>query len=158
MMVDGQTLIPSMAILEWIEETWPEPAMLPEDPIQRARCRAMAQLIVSDIHPIQNSFVLAYLRDEVNAVGATVKAWVGEWMARGLSALETLALESVTNDYLIGSRPTFADVCLVPQLYNARRFDVDLSAYQRLLTVEKSCLKHPAFAHAVPEVQPDAPD
>ncbi|MCI4644886.1 MAG: maleylacetoacetate isomerase [Hyphomonadaceae bacterium] len=155
--VDGDVLIQSMAILEWIEESFPEPALLPADPILRAQARAFAQLIVSDIHPLQNSSILGILRNEYEVSDAGVRRWVHGAMQRGFEALEALAANLPADPFLFGGHPGLAEICLVPQLYNARRFDVDLSPYPRLLAVDGAVSELGAFKAAHPDMQPDAP-
>lgn len=155
--VGEDILVQSMAILEWIEETFPEPALLPSDPILRARCRAFAQVIVSDIHPIQNSSVLGILRKEIGANEAQVRDWVNGAMSRGFTALEAFAAKGNGTQFLFAEAPSLAEICLVPQLYNARRFEVDLSPYPLLLELEAAACALPAFKAAHPDNQPDAP-
>ncbi len=153
---DGRVVGQSMAMLEWIEETWPEPALLPADAWGRAEVRAVCQAIVSDTHPLQNSSVLAALRERFGADDAAVRDWARHWIGRGLLACEARAAGRQTT-FLFGETPGLADVCLVPQMYNARRFGVDLAALPRLAAVEARCTELAAFRSAAPEVQPDAP-
>ena len=155
--VGEDILVQSMAILEWIEETFTEPALLPTDPIQRAQCRAFAQLIVSDIHPLQNSSILGILRNEMGAGDAQVRSWIHGVMQRGFEALEALSANRPAGPFLFGEAPGLAEICLVPQLYNARRFEVDLAPYPRLLELEAAASALPALEAARPENQPDAP-
>ena len=151
---EGQALTQSIAILEWLEETHPTPAMLPKDPIARARVRAFALAIACDVHPVQNLGVLnklkAYGLDEAKA-----NQWAKEVNFDGLAACESLIAKE-PGPFCFGDQPTMADICLVPQLVNARRFGADVSAFPRLLQAEAACLAHPAFAAAAPEKQPDA--
>ncbi|MDB5569150.1 MAG: maleylacetoacetate isomerase [Hyphomicrobiales bacterium] len=151
---DGQHLTQSLAILEWLEETHPTPPMLPKDPIARARVRAFALAISCDVHPVQNLGVLnklkAYGIDE-----ARVNQWAAETNHDGLAACEKLIADEA-GPFCFGAEPTLADICLVPQLVNARRFGADVSGFKRLLEAEAAALAHPAFAAAVPEKQPDA--
>lgn len=150
----GDALTQSIAILEWLDETHPMPALLPRDPIARARVRAFALAIACDVHPIQNLGVLnklkAYGLDEAKA-----NQWAKEVNFDGLAACEKL-IEKEPGPFCFGATPTMADVCLVPQLVNARRFGADVSVFPRLLQAEAACLAHPAFAAAAPERQPDA--
>lgn len=147
----------SLAILEWIEETWPTPPLLPEGSWARLKAREFAHLIAGDIHPIQNAGVLKALRTEFGADNAAVTAWVQRWMRRGFDALETMAGELAPAPFLFGERPGIAEICLVPQLYNARRFGVDLASYPNLVTLDERARALEAFARAAPEAQPDAP-
>ncbi|MEL6286344.1 MAG: maleylacetoacetate isomerase [Pseudomonadota bacterium] len=153
--VDGRVIAQSMAILEWLEERYPDPPLLPTDPWARAEIRAFAQIIASDTHPLQNTSVLRYLEDAHGADQTSKRRWAQEWMGRGLAACEALA-EGRTTPFLFGETPSFADICLVPQLYKARRFDLELAAMPRLLAVETACLALPAFQVAAPDMQPDA--
>lgn len=147
----------SLAIIEWLEERYPQPALLPDTPMARARVRAMAQLIACDIHPLNNLRVLNYLRGELAQPPAQVQAWYAHWINAGLGALELQAQALGKRDgYLFGNQLTLADVCLVPQLYNARRFSVSLEAYPRLRAIEARCNTLPCFAETAPETQPDA--
>jgi maleylacetoacetate isomerase len=155
---DGGRLIPqSLAIIEYLEERYPEPALLPRDPADRAVVRGMALAVACEIHPIQNLRVLNYLRGELKHSEEEVNAWARHWIALGLSALEQTVLSiSRQPGFCFGEAPSMADLCLVPQLYNARRFGCDLSPYTALLAVEANCSALPAFAKAAPENQPDA--
>jgi len=148
--IDGQRLTQSLAIVDYLEMTRPEPALLPADPAGRARVLAMAQLIASDIHPIDNLRVLAYLRDRMGQDQAARDAWYAHWISEGLTALETMA---ATGDgpYLAGDRPGVADLCLVPQLYNARRFAVPLDGFPVLVAIDAALAALPAFAAAHPD-------
>lgn len=145
----------SMAILDYLEESWPLPALLPADPQTRGNVRAIAQLIACDIHPLNNIGVLGYLE---TALGAGVDArndWYAHWVHRGFAAIET-SIERHGGTCAFGDSPTLADVCLVPQVFNARRFKVPLDAYPRIVAVEQHCLTLDGFAQARPELQPDA--
>jgi len=148
----------SLAILEYLDEIWPEPALLPAAPAERARVRAMAHLVACDIQPLNNLRVLLYLEHELAQPQPAIHDWMQRWIHDGFSALETLLAQSLrAGDFCAGPSPSLADCCLIPQLYNARRFAIDLSAWPRLLEVEAACLALPAFAAAAPERQPDAP-
>jgi maleylpyruvate isomerase len=152
--VDGAVLTQSVAILEWLEETCPEPALLPASPLARARVRAMAALIGSDIHPLNNLRVLGAVR-ALGADQAAVDAWAGGWIRAGFDVLE----QTVAQDgqgWSFGDAPTLVDCYLIPQLYSARRFHVDLTPWPNLLAVERSAESHPAFLAAHPDRQPDA--
>jgi maleylpyruvate isomerase len=141
-----------MAILEYLEERWPEPPLLPRDPWRRARARQLAEIVNSGMQPFQNSpGVLGYVKDVLHG---DERAWVQHHHARGLVALETTAAETA-GKFLVGDEVTFADVFLVPQLYGCRRFGVDLAPYPTLLRVEAACVALPAFAAAQPDRQPD---
>jgi maleylpyruvate isomerase len=153
--IDGQVLIQSPAILEWLEETHPQPPLLPGDAKDRATVRAMAALIGCDIHPLNNLRVLGSLRRDFNADQATVDAWAARWIAPGFDALETL-VERHGAGWSFGDAPTLADCYLIPQFYSARRFNIDLTPWPTLLAVEERALAHPAFAAAHPDRQPDA--
>ncbi len=151
---DGGVLTQSLAIIEWLDETHPEPPLLPRDPLQRARVRAFALAIACDVHPVQNLKVLNRLR----AAGLTedaVTGWAAAVNAEGLEACEAL-IRDEPGPFCFGEAPTLADLCLVPQLGNARRFGADVSRFTRLLAAEAACLELPAFDAARPERQPDA--
>ncbi|MFT4250958.1 MAG: maleylacetoacetate isomerase [Caulobacter sp.] len=153
---DGVVLTQSLAILEWLDETYPQPPLLPADPLGRARVRAMAMTVACDIHPLNNVRVTGELaargQDE-----AARKAWMARWLAEGFTALET-AVAAHGGAYAYGDAPTLADICIVPQVYGARRFDIDLSPYPTLVAAADRAADHPAFAAAHPSLQPDAAD
>lgn len=151
---DGRVLTQSLAICEYLDETRPDPLLLPRDPVARAHVRAFAQVIACDVHPVQNLKVLNRLR----ALGhdeEQVNGWAREVIAEGLAACEALIRGEGPGPFCFGGQPTLADICIVPQLFNARRFGVDLVPLPRLLAVEAACLTVPAFADAAPERQPD---
>ncbi|CCD91080.1 Maleylacetoacetate isomerase, MAAI (Glutathione S-transferase zeta 1, GSTZ1-1) [Bradyrhizobium sp. ORS 375] len=150
----GATLIQSLAIIEWLDETHPEPPLLPRDPLRRAQIRAFAQVLACDTHPVQNLKVLARLR-ELGLPEDKVTAWAGWANREGLAACEAL-VKHEPGPFCFGAEPTLADLCLVPQLGNARRFGVDVAAFPRLLQAEAAGKAMPAFADAAPERQPDA--
>lgn len=152
---DGEVLTQSLAILEYLEETYSEPPLLPREPLARARVRAMAQVIGCDVHPVNNLRVLQYLQKELGASDEQKQDWYQHWIARGFAVLEQMAAAHA-GQCCYGDQVTLADICLVPQLYNARRFDCPLEGYPTLLRIEAHCLELPAFAAAVPEKQPDA--
>ena len=156
--VDGDVVLTqSMAILEYLEETHPAPGLLPSDPVVRARVRAFAQAIACDIHPVNNLRLLKYLEAELGADKDARDIWVCHWIAAGFDALEQMALASRgTGPFVFGSSPTHADVCLVPQMFNARRFGCDVSVWPTLVAIDAACAEHPAFAAAHPARQPDA--
>ena len=151
---EGQVLTQSLAIIEWLEETHPEPPLLPKDPIRRAKVRAFALAIVADTHPIQNLRVLNRLRS-MGHDEAAVKGWAAWVNETGLSSCETIAAKE-KGPFCFGEAPTLADICLVPQMVNARRFGVDVSKFPRLLEAEAAAKSLKAFADAAPERQPDA--
>jgi maleylacetoacetate isomerase len=149
---EGERVIQSPAILEYLEERYPEPPLLPTDLMARAQHRSVAALIGCDIHPLHNVSVLNRLR-ALSASEDDVLAWIGHWVSEGLKAVEAL----IGDDGFCFGEPGLADVYLLPQLYAARRFNVDLSALPRILRVERLALEHPAFQQAHPAVQPDTP-
>ncbi|MDH2348113.1 maleylacetoacetate isomerase [Bradyrhizobium sp. SSUT77] len=150
----GAVLTQSVAIIEWLDETHPNPPLLPKDILQRAKVRAFALAIACDTHPVQNLKVLARLR-ELGLAEEKVQDWAA-WVNReGLAACETL-IRDEPGPFCFGEVPTLADLCLVPQLANARRFGVDVAAYPRLLEAEAAAKALPAFVNAAPEKQPDA--
>ena len=151
---DGTVLTQSLAIMEWLEETWPDPALLPPDPILRARVRAFALVLAADTHPLQNLGVLTQLRGMGNTEEA-VQTWATSVNAAGLEACEAL-LTKQPAPFCFGGAPTFVDICLVPQLGNARRFGVEVGRFPRLLAAEAACEALPAFVDASPSQQPDA--
>ncbi|WP_292227817.1 maleylacetoacetate isomerase [Brevundimonas sp.] len=153
---DGDLVITqSPAILEWLEETHPEPALLPKTANDRASVRAMAALIGCDIHPLNNLRVLKSLRHDFNADQDAIDAWAARWIAPGFDALETLVKQH-GRGWCFGDAPTLVDCYLIPQLYSARRFNIDLSPWPVLLAIEERANAHPAFVSAHPDRQPDA--
>ena len=153
-LADGTVLTQSLAIIEWLEEVYPSPALLPVDPLARARVRAFALVVAADTHPLQNLKVLTELR-RLGLAKDAVTAWAAGVNAEGLAACEAL-LATAPGPYCFGASPTLADICLVPQLGNARRFGVDLASFPRLLEREAACMALNAFRDAVPARQPDA--
>jgi maleylpyruvate isomerase len=150
---DGTVLTQSLAICEWLDETHPEPPLLPGASLQRARIRAFALAIACDIHPVQNLRVLARLR-AMSVPESEVTAWARWIIEDGLAACEAL-LAGTPGTFCFGQAPTLADISLVPQLYNARRFGADVAGFTRLLSAEAACNALPAFAQAAPERQAD---
>ena len=142
----------SMAILAYLEERFPEPALLPGDPYLRARARQLAELVASGIQPLQNLSVTQYL----DAQGHDSKAWLRHWVGRGIRAFEETSRET-RGSFCVGDQVSWADVCLIPQLYSARRFGVDLSEVPALLAIEERCQEMEAFRRAAPDRQVDAP-
>jgi len=154
-------LTQSMAIMEWLEEQYPTPALLPRAPLARARVRAIAQLLVADIQPLQNVSVTRYLRERLKLDEGAVREWLRSWIGRGLEALEAqlahaTADGAASGDFCVGDTPTLADVCLVAQCYSSRRFGVDTERYARITRIERRCNALAAFVRAAPERQPDA--
>jgi len=153
----GNVLTQSLAIIEWLDEMHPQPRLLPADADGRARVRAIALAIACDIHPLNNLRVLQYLTGTLGASEAQKDGWYRYWCDTGLEALETeLARDGRTGRFCHGDVPTLADVCLVPQLANARRFQVDLAPYPTLTRIDAACGELAAFAAAAPARQPDA--
>ncbi len=152
---DGQAYVQSLAIIEWLDERWPEPALMPEDLSERAIVRAMALTIATDIHPINNLRVLKYLKNELGQPQAQIDRWIAHWIQEGFAALEVL-VERHGDGFAFGATPTIADCFLVPQVFNAERFDVDLSAFPRIRAVAEKARALPAFVGAHPDRQPAA--
>jgi maleylpyruvate isomerase len=154
---NGRLLTQSLAIIEYLEDRFPKPPLLPADPAERAQVRGMALVVACEIHPIQNLRVLVYLKNNLQQSEEDLNRWARHWIDLGLSALEQMTSSvSKRSQFCFGDTPTLADICLVPQLANARRFGCDLSAYPTLLQIENACTALPAFANAAPEKQPDA--
>lgn len=154
---DGRVLIQSGAIIEWLEECHPSPPLLPADPYERQRVRALAAIVASDIHPVNNRRILQALRQRFGADEAAVNAWCGSWIAAGFDAIEALlAADPARGRFCVGDTPTLADVHLVPQVESARRFGVDPARWPRIAAVDAACAALEAFARAAPAVQPDA--
>ncbi|HSD00542.1 MAG TPA: maleylacetoacetate isomerase [Casimicrobiaceae bacterium] len=154
---DRRVLTQSLAIIEYLNETRPEPPLLPDSPEARARVRAIALSIACEIHPLNNLRVLNYLTGTLGATDEQKNGWYRYWIDVGFEALERqLARDRETGTYCHGETPTLADVCLVPQMANARRFKIDLAPYPTLVRIEAACNKLPTFAQAAPARQPDA--
>lgn len=154
---DETTIGQSLAILEYLEERYPEPPLLPSSPAGRARVRQLAMIVACDIHPIDNLKVLNYLTEDLGVDEAGRLRWYTHWVDEGFAALEAiLSSQAATGRFCHGDSPTIADVCLVPQVYNAGRFDIDLSPYPTIQRINEICLALPAFADAAPDGQPDA--
>ena len=153
----GRILTQSLAIIEYLEEKHPKPQLLPADPADRALVRSMALIVACEIHPIQNLRVLVHLKNNFKLSEDDLNRWAQHWIGLGLSALEELvAAGSRPRKFCFGDTPTLADICLVPQLANARRFGSDLNRFPTLLGIETNCIALPEFANAAPERQPDA--
>ena len=154
---DGSHLTQSLAIIEWLEETHPEPALLPVDPDGRARVRALAQMLALEVHPLNNLRVLFYLRDEFGADEAAQKKWFTHWVTLTFDALEaTLADSPETGRYSHGDQPTLADICLYAQVWNNKRFDIALDHWPTIARIFAELDQLPAFTKAAPPNQPDA--
>jgi maleylpyruvate isomerase len=150
---NGEVLIQSLAIIDYLDETHPEPPLLPSDPVARAHVRAIAQVIACDIHPLNNLITLQYLRRQLKHEQPEIDTWYHHWIHIGFAALETMLRPA---PYACGARVTLADVCLVPQVFNARRLKVPLDDYPNIVAVDAACAKLPEFQHAHPDNQPDA--
>lgn len=154
---DGAVLTQSLAIIEYLDETHPEPPLLPESPTDRARIRAIALAVACEIHPINNLKVLSYLRTAFDADEAAVTAWFRHWVGETFAPLEAMLAEDVrTGTFCHGEQPGLADICLHAQVLNNRRFGVDMSPYPTIGRIVDACLELPAFVAAAPENQPDA--
>ena len=155
--VDGRVLTQSPAIIEWLEERYPAPPLLPRDVQDRAQVRALAALIGCDVHPVNNRRILEALRHRFGADDEAVNAWCATWIEAGFDAFEALADSfGMPGPYAFGPRPTLADVYLVPQVESARRFKVDISRWLRIASIDSACAQLEAFARAAPTAQPDA--
>ncbi len=153
---DGVALTQSLAIIEYLDETHPTPPLLPADPVLRARVRAFALTIACDIHPLNNLRVLQYLKEPMGKSKEARDTWYCHWIAEGLGALEAMLKVAEPGPFCFGNAPTLADICLVPQLSNARRLACPLDDYPLLLRAEAACVVLPAFRDSAPERQPDA--
>jgi maleylacetoacetate isomerase len=151
---DGFTLAQSLAILEYLDEIYPDPPLLPDDPRQKALCREIAYTIACDIHPLGNLRVLEKLTADYGAGAGARAAWNRHWIGTGFGAIEA---RLAGGRHAVGDQITLADICLVPQVYNARRYGLDLAPYPRIVAADATARKEPAFAAAAPEAQPDAP-
>lgn len=154
---NGRIFTQSLAIIEYLEEKFPNPPLLPKDPADKALVRSMAMVIACEVHPIQNLRVLKHVKAAYDQTDEQVNQWAQHWIDLGLSALEQMIVaQPRRGQFSFGDTPTLADVCLIPQLGNARRYGCDLSKYPAILEIEKNCNALPAFANAAPEKQPDA--
>lgn len=151
---DGAVLTQSAAIIEYLEEAYPEPPLLPRAPVQRARVRALSQAITCDVHPLNNLRVLQYLETELGRDKASRDSWYRHWVQLGFAALESrLVHDGAAGRFCHGDSPSMADLCLVPQVFNARRFAVDLGAYPRIVGIDAACRELPEFQSAAPDRQ-----
>lgn len=157
-LVDGErVLTQSPAIIEWLEERYPEPPLLPSRPEDRARVRALAAIVGCDVHPVNNRRILEALRKDFGADEAAVNRWCARWIGDGFGAIDALlAADRSRGDFCFGNAPTLADVYLVPQVESARRFKMDLGAWPRIVAVDAACSRLEAFEQAAPARQPDA--
>ncbi len=154
---DGAVLTQSLAIMEYLEERFPEPALLPARAADRAWVRALAQVVACDVHPLNNLRVLQYLEKDLSVDEDSRGAWARRWIEDGFDAMEAMLKEDPrTGRHCFGDGPTLADVCLVPQIFNSRRFAVDMSRYPTLARIHENCMGLPAFRDEAPERQPDA--
>jgi maleylacetoacetate isomerase len=149
----GETLIQSLAIIEYLDETHPDPPFLPKDPLARAKVRALAELIACDIHPLNNTSPLRYLKNQMGQDQSAIDTWYHHWILEGFEALEALIKPG---PYTFGKDVTLADICLVPQVANARRLKVPLDKFPKIVGVDVACQASPAFERARPDNQPDA--
>jgi maleylacetoacetate isomerase/maleylpyruvate isomerase len=152
---DGQVLSQSMAIIEYLDETHPNPPLLPKDPLGRAHVRALAQLVSCEIHPLNNLRVLKYLVRDLKVEEEAKNTWYRHWVRTGLEAFERELERLPAASYCYGDSPTLADCCLVPQIFNGQRFGVDLSGLPRTMRAHENCMKLPAFQKAQPSSCPD---
>ena len=146
--IDGHDLTQSLAIIDYLDAQYPEPPMVSREPLKRATTLAQAMVVAADIHPVNNLRILKYLKNELGQDQDAVDRWYRHWITEGFAALEAMAPES---GLFGGDRPNLADVCLVPQMYNARRFATDLSAFPRLVRIDAACNEMEAFQNAAPE-------
>ena len=153
---EGDILTQSLAIVEWLDDIYPEPSFLPRDPAARARARAFALVIACDVHPLQNLRVLRYLKSEYGQEQDGLDAWCRHWIAPGLAACEALVARAPEGAFAFGDQPGLAEIVLVPQMFSADRFGLDLAPYPGLRALRDRCEALPAFADAHPSQQPDA--
>ena len=155
-LVDGELkLTQSLAIIDYLDARYPEPRLLPQDPLQRARVLEIAQTIACEIHPINNIRVLKYLSGPLGVSEADKSAWYAHWVEEGLAAVERLLAAHPRSSYCVGEAPTLADCCLVPQVANAQRMGCDVARFERVMAVVEHCMAQPAFIAAAPRNQPD---
>ncbi|PAL25263.1 maleylacetoacetate isomerase [Sphingopyxis sp. GW247-27LB] len=152
LVADGETIIQSLAIIDWLDRAHPEPRLIPDEPMPRAVALAQAHVVACDIHPLNNLRVLKYLKRDLGLNEQTKDHWYRHWILEGFDALEAMADSGAGEGrYLGGDTPGIADCCLVPQMYNARRFDVPLDAFPRLVAIDAACMDHDAFKRAHPD-------
>ena len=154
--LDGDVITQSQAIIEFVDESWPQPPLLPADARGRARVRALSATIACDIHPLNNTSVLARLKTQFGADDDAVNAWYRHWVENGLTAFEALLADGGSGDFCHGDTPGMADCFLVPQVFNARRFQCDIAHLARIQSICQRCEALPAFAQAAPSAQADA--
>lgn len=153
--IEGHVLTQSLAIIEYLDETHPKPALLPGTPAERARVRALALAVACDIHPLNNLRILGYLKTTLNVTTEQHDSWYNHWIGEGFRAFEELLSRKGTGKFCHGDTPGLADICLVPQVFNAKRFSAALEPYPRLMKVFGACMELPAFQAAAPDSQPD---
>ena len=154
---DGQRFSQSLAIIEYLDEIVHQPALIPRDPVDRARVRMLSHIIASDIQPLQNTSITRYLKETLKLDDAAVTTWLREWIVRGLDAYNAhVEHDHLSGKFSHGDTPTMADCCLIPQLFAASRFGVEVTRYPRLALIAEHCAALPAFQHAHPSKQPDA--
>jgi maleylacetoacetate isomerase len=153
---DGTRLTQSLAIIEWLDEQHPAPALLPKEPLARARVRSLAYLVASEIHPLNNLRVLQHLKRALGQTQEQIDDWYRHWIADGLAKLEAELARPGTGNFCHGDAPTMADCCLVPQIFNAQRYQSDLAPYPTTMRVFENCMKLETFERAQPAKQPDA--
>ena len=154
---DERPMIQSLAIIEYLDEVYPEPGLIPKDPQERAYVRALSQIIGCDIHPLNNVRVLKRLQSQFGAGEDAINEWYRHWIAEGLGGLEDYVLgQGRSGQFALGNAVTMADICLVPQIFNARRFGCELGQYSKLNDIFENCMKLPAFTDTQPKTQPDA--
>ncbi|MEP5761261.1 MAG: maleylacetoacetate isomerase [Litoreibacter sp.] len=151
---DGTVLTQSMAILDYIDATWPDPQLIPADPLQRAKVMAVADTIALDVHPVNNLRLIGQLKSRFGATPEQATDWMRHWMKEGFAAIEALLPKS--DVFAFGDTPNIADICITAQVYNARRWGVDLNNFPHITRIEQLCLNQQAFADAHPDNQPDA--
>jgi maleylacetoacetate isomerase len=150
---NGEVLLQSLAIMEYLDEVYPDPPLLPKDPIARAQVRAVAQIIACDIHPLNNTSAVNYLRGTIKTGEEAINEWYGHWILAGFEAVERLVTPA---PYAFGAEVTMADICIVPQVFNAQRFKVPLNRFPAIMAAHAAAIALPAFDAARPERQPDA--
>jgi maleylpyruvate isomerase len=154
---DGQRFTQSLAIIEYLDETFPDHRLIPRDPVDRARVRMLSQIIACDIQPLQNTSTTRYLKEQMRQDEPAVTAWLREWIARGLDAYNAhIERDHLSGKFSHGDTPTMADCCLMPQLFAAQRFGLEVTRYPRLALIAQNCNAMSAFQHAHPSKQPDA--